>query len=121
MAGRQIFTLPSFPDPLNPMNPITGGPGGGVVGTITNKVPDPLNPMNPVTGGPGGGIVGKAASNITNPVTDISHFLGALSNGSTWVRVAEFAIGGILIAVGVNKMLNNAPVRVTKTVAKVTR
>ena len=40
-----------------------------------------------------------------NSVTD---FLNLLTNGHTWVRVAEFVVGGILIAVGVNAMLKQS-------------
>lgn len=40
--------------------------------------------------------------------TSLGHFLGALSNGATWVRVAEFAVGGVLLAIGVNAFLKQS-------------
>jgi len=42
---------------------------------------------------------------LPNPLAGIAAFLSTLTNPHLWVRVGEFAIGGILLAVGVNAML----------------
>ena len=41
-------------------------------------------------------------------VTDVTSFLGKLSDPHTWLRVAEFAIGAILITVGLNAILKQS-------------
>jgi hypothetical protein len=41
---------------------------------------------------------------------DPASFLGILTEKSTWIRVAEFAIGAILLAVGVSKLAEGTPV-----------
>jgi hypothetical protein len=40
---------------------------------------------------------------------DPANFLGILTEASTWKRVAEFAIGAILLAVAVAKLAENTP------------
>jgi hypothetical protein len=51
---------------------------------------------------------------IPNPLSSIVDFLRLLANPHTWIRVGEFAIGAILLAVGTNAALkqglgSNAP------------
>lgn len=56
------------------------------------------------------GTVG-AAQGVTKAAhsLDPAGFLGILTEGSTWKRVAEFAIGAILLAVAVAKLAENTP------------
>lgn len=63
--------------------------------------------------------VGNAVVNGLHNTFDVSSFLGALANGNTWLRVAEVALGIVLVVVGMVKL---APPSVTgnvKSIAKV--
>jgi len=55
------------------------------------------------------GGVGQSASNALDaaltPIQVLQKLASALTNANTWARVAEFAVGGILVAVGANAML----------------
>lgn len=69
----------------------------GQSGTATNPFP------HPDPGEAKGGI-----GPIPNPlsgITSVVDFLKLLTKPQTWQRVAEFVVGGILIAVGVSAML----------------
>lgn len=52
---------------------------------------------------------GQALSKL-NPVSGVSDFLARLGQANTWVRVAEVALGVILIAVGVAKITHVVPI-----------
>jgi hypothetical protein len=58
------------------------------------------NILNPATA------ANAVATQATGTLTD---FLSRLSRGSTWIRVAEVALGLVLIAVGVAKMTSAVP------------
>lgn len=73
---------------------------------------------------PGQGLLsnaGQSASNATEGITSTLDFLKMLTSAQLWTRVAEFAVGGILIVVGANALLrtgmgSNAPqIRPPKT------
>lgn len=55
------------------------------------------------------GGLGQGASNAVDaaltPIQIFQKLASALTNANTWARVAEFAVGGILVAVGANAML----------------
>ena len=42
---------------------------------------------------------------IQSPLTSINQFLGGLTNPNLWLRISEFGIGAILVAVGLNAVL----------------
>jgi len=53
-----------------------------------------------------GGGFGKAPTSTVGPDLNPWDWVkGTLLNGTLWTRVAEFAVGGILVAVGANAML----------------
>lgn len=57
--------------------------------------------------------VGAATSYVENSipgVQQIGSFFGALSQGSTWIRVAEGILGIILIAVGLARITHAVPI-----------
>lgn len=58
---------------------------------------------------------------VLNPVHNVTDFLGTLTKGQTWVRVAEFAVGGVLLFIGVNAMLNHKPATIARDIANETR
>lgn len=58
---------------------------------------------------------GAAASST---IDSVGSFLAKLSDASLWLRVAEIALGAILIAIGVAKLTNAIPAA-TKTAATV--
>jgi hypothetical protein len=47
---------------------------------------------------------------LPNPLSGVDALVSILSQGSTWIRVAEVGIGIILIAVGVAKLTNAVPI-----------
>jgi hypothetical protein len=55
---------------------------------------------------------------IIDRAKSVGDFLGILSKGSTWTRVAEFAIGGLLIAIGANAALKAATSQTRNPVTK---
>lgn len=55
--------------------------------------------LNPITA------VQQSGLSVPNPIHSLEDFLNLLSNKNLWIRVAEFGIGGILLAVGVNAVL----------------
>lgn len=64
----------------------------------------PIHVHVPGTGG-NDGIGLPNPGNIIHGAQDVGHFLGALTNPNTWIRVAEVTVGVILIAVGISAML----------------
>jgi hypothetical protein len=48
---------------------------------------------------------GDVHSEITNPISGVTDFLGMLTQKQLWIRVGEFAVGAILIAVAVKAAL----------------
>jgi hypothetical protein len=65
--------------------------------------------------------VAKAAGDATgvNQIKSVTDFLSRLAEGNTWIRVAEVALGLMLIAVGVAKLTDAIPVatKIAKTLA----
>jgi hypothetical protein len=57
-------------------------------------------------------IIGQAADAAGSAVrgVDMPAFFSALTNGNTWLRIGEVALGLILIAVGLAKMTSAIPV-----------
>lgn len=70
-----------------------------------------------------GKLTGEAATGAGDAVTfhsGILGFLGRLTEAHTWVRVAEFVVGAILVAVGLNALLKQSTgIDVAKAVPKV--
>jgi hypothetical protein len=62
-----------------------------------------------------------AVGGIKGAVTDTGDFLSRLTSAALWLRIAEVALGLILIAVGVAKLTNALPAatKVAKGAAKV--
>lgn len=59
-----------------------------------------LNPLK------GGSLVNPATGqDVQNPIKSVEEFLTLLSNKNLWIRVAEFGLGGVFIAVGLNAVL----------------
>jgi hypothetical protein len=56
---------------------------------------------------PGGGTTTLPA--LPNPIASVTDFLALLAKGQTWIRVAEFAVGIVLVGVGINAALKGAP------------
>lgn len=71
----------------------TGKSDSGVLGGITD--------------GTLSGNVGNAGKDILDAATAIPRFLALLSKGDTWVRVAEFTAGGLLLVVGISYVLRS--------------
>jgi hypothetical protein len=72
----------------------------------------PNGSKNPVATGTTGAI--NAGTGVVQGAVDASKaipdFLGKLGNANLWIRVAEFAVGGIFVAIGVSAMLKGGPV-----------
>lgn len=65
---------------------------------------------------------GQAAAGAVSAASAVPDFLGRLSNPHTWLRVAEVAVGVILLAVGLNALLKQSTgVDVAGTVRKAVR
>lgn len=77
---KLVYTTATFHIPGMTWNPVGAVQQAGI--------------SNPLTG-----------QNFSNPLTSIEGFLGALTNPHLWIRVAEFGIGAIILAVGVNAVL----------------
>lgn len=77
---------------------------------------DPTDPANPANIGqiPA---VGPVTSAISSAVST-GQFLGALSNSNTWLRVAEVALGVVLVVVGLIKLAPPGVVQTVKTAGK---
>lgn len=85
------FTSYSDQSVINEYNSIVGNtptPPGADPGAVTPGVGPVPGILNPLAG-----------------IVDTAHFLGLLTKQSTWIRVAEFAIGGLLLAIGANAAL----------------
>jgi hypothetical protein len=84
------------------------------LGDITNILKDVA--IGPI------GVGGEAISSATGGVSNDVDFLTRLSNKNTWIRVGEFAVGAILIYVGLKAAFPSTVSAVTsvpKTAAKV--
>jgi hypothetical protein len=80
---------------------------------------------NAIVPPPGTPIIGDVQPSSLNPLTGLSaigDFFGRLGEPQTWLRLAEFAIGGTLIFIAVNHLLDGKPAAAlgiaTKTAAK---
>lgn len=58
-----------------------------------------------VAGGGFGAGLGNTSEQLQTP--SLTSFLGDLTNGATWVRVAEFLVGGIMLAIAINALVKN--------------
>lgn len=63
--------------------------------------------LHPGTPTPAGQAAIDAGSSAISGVESVGDFLGKLSNPNLWIRVGEFAIGGILLGIAINGMLKN--------------
>lgn len=94
---------------------------GAIKGGLSNGLQNAISGVGNATGQAGTGIglgAGKAAKALTPPGIDIPGFLSALTNPNTWLRVAEVALGIVLIVVGLVK-INPAVGKNIKTAGKV--
>lgn len=59
---------------------------------------------------------------VQNPLTSVEGFLSDLTNGKTWVRVAEFLVGGVMLAIAISALVKGttgvSPSGAAKKVAK---
>jgi hypothetical protein len=65
---------------------------------------------------------GATSGSLTSDIGAINNVLGALTQKNTWLRVGEFAVGAILLYVGLRSMFPSQVQAVTgpvKTAAKV--
>lgn len=84
-------------------------PQGTPIPSILHQAGGMITGQNPVNNA----IVGaapvpdtiNAANNVVSAAESTGQFLGKLSNPNLWVRVAEFAVGGILLAVAAASVL----------------
>lgn len=51
---------------------------------------------------------------VSDPLTSVTDFLKLLTNKNTWIRVGEFAIGGILLAVGISHLAGTSVTGIAK-------
>lgn len=58
-----------------------------------------------LTGDPGAVTPGVGPVSIPNPIHTVEQFISAITNPNLWLRVAEFGVGSILLAVGLNAVL----------------
>jgi hypothetical protein len=86
----------SFPDLLNPLAGPEEAGLHAVDPGISGQAGDLENLLNP--------LAGAEASVVKNPFTSVTDFLNALVQRNTLTRLAEGAIGIMLIIVGVAKM-----------------
>lgn len=62
--------------------------------------------INPITALKNSSVINPlTGQDVHSPLASVEQFLGQLTNSNLWTRVAEFGIGGILLAVGLNAML----------------
>jgi len=65
---------------------------------------------------------GSLVSNVPNPlhgIEAVGNFFNKLGEASTWIRVGEFAIGGLLLAVALNALVKGTTgISPVKTAAK---
>jgi|ERR1700689_1651763 hypothetical protein len=91
------------------------------LGDITNILKDIA--IGPI--GVGGETAINAAGGVSNTVSDagnVADFITRLSNKNTWIRIGEFAVGAILLYVGLKAAFPSTVTAVTsvpKTAAKV--
>jgi hypothetical protein len=81
----------------------------GIVSVTFTLAPGPSDTL-PGTGIniPAIGSPAERAANAVQPITNTLDFLNRLADAKLWIRVAEFAIGGILLAVGAAAMLKQS-------------
>ena len=82
----------AHPQTMNALQAAAGGANAlaGVSGSATN-IP---TPGTAATG------AGAVASTAANAIPGISDFFGALTQASTWIRVAKVITGGLLLVIG---------------------
>lgn len=91
------------------------------LGDITNILKDVA--IGPI--GVGGEAAINAAGGVSNTVSDagnVADFVTRLSNKNTWIRIGEFAVGAILVYVGLKAAFPSTVSAVTsvpKTAGKV--
>jgi hypothetical protein len=78
------------------------------------KNADIYNPATAVAAG------GQYAVNSIPGLAAIGDFLSQLGSKELWFRVAEIAIGALLLVIGLNKTLGNPAATVATTVRKAT-
>lgn len=61
---------------------------------------------------------GSTVANAVTAGSSVNDFLGRLTEKNTWIRVAEFAVGGILLFVGLKAMFPGAVGAVTSGAKK---
>lgn len=59
------------------------------------------------------------SSNPLGGLAAIGDFFARLTNPHTWLRVAEFAVGGIFLVIGLNALLHNPIGKAAKAAPKV--
>lgn len=96
------LTSPTFPDFTN----YSAQSIINAYNSIVGNTPTPPG-ADPGTAQAGIGPVGNLVPGITNPFKSVTDFLNVLGKQETWIRVAEFAIGGLLLAIGINAMLRS--------------
>lgn len=72
-----------------------------------NPANDAVNAAQNATGGIGGALAG------------IADFFHRLTEAHTWLRVAEFLVGGAFLVIGLNHLLGNPAGKVARSVPKV--
>lgn len=66
------------------------------------------------------GITGPSVPSVPNPLSGVEAFLSDLENKSLWIRVAEFTVGGLLLAIGTYGVVkgvsgsNKSPIKTLK-------
>jgi len=58
----------------------------------------------------------RAAGGVYHAAVAVPEFLGRLADGRLWLRVAEVAIGAVLIVVGVAGMVGRSAARAARAV-----
>jgi len=89
---------------------------GSSIGGIktTNDVDDALISLYDATAQGGGGGTGATinkypGSGVLSGINAVGDFFNKLSQPNTWIRVAEFTAGGVLLIVGLHAMLKMSP------------
>ena len=62
-----------------------------------------------------------ATGDITGGTSGVTGFLGQLSSGNLWLRVGEFAVGSIMLYVGLKGLFPSQVATVTALPAKVAK
>lgn len=64
---------------------------------------------------PGADTTAAVVGGAVSGVTDVADFLQALSNPTLWLRVGEFALGGVMIAIGLIVVLRSQGIKTPKS------